>query len=298
MLRKRVWYPIVLTCTLAAYFCLWPVPIEALAWQAPQAPGNAGPHRANHQLVGVGKISLQGEAGPIKVLVKAGLGEPVSFPNAVIVSNSGKIYFSDSSQRFAPAHWGSTQAAALLDVLEQSATGRVLEYDPGARRLRVLAEGFSLANAIVLSRDGRSLFVAESGKYRVWKIDTNLNQADIAQEHAGARVLLDNLPGFPDNLTRAAEGQLWLGLAGQRNELDAMSEFPFLRELALRIPRALWSTPKPYGHVIAFSEDGTITRDLQDPTGSSATTTGVTEAGHRLYIHNVDGAELAWKAQL
>jgi hypothetical protein len=34
-----------------------------------------------------------------------------------------------------------------------------------------------------------------------------------------------------------------------------MAEKPFMRELTLRLPRALWP-PKRYGHVMSFSEDG------------------------------------------
>ena len=209
----------------------------------------------------------------------------------------GKIYFTDSSQRFAPSRWGSTQEAALLDVLEQSATGRVLEYDPATAAVRIVAQGLSLANGIALSSDGQSLFVAESGRYRVWKIATAAAQLDVASHSAQAQVVLDNLPGFPDNLTRGSDGKIWLGLAGQRNELDAMAGRPFMRQLVLRVPRILWSAPKPYGHVIAFTEDGKVVADLQDPTGNSATATELTETADRLYIHNVDGKSLGWLAR-
>jgi sugar lactone lactonase YvrE len=108
------------------------------------------------------------------------------------------------------------------------------------------------------------------------------------------RILLDNLPGYPDNLTRGLDGKLWLGLAGQRNALDAMAQHPALRKMVLRVPRLFWAPPKPYGHVFAFSEDGKVLADLQDPGGASPATTGVTETAGRLYIHNVDGKSLGW----
>ena len=47
-----------------------------------------------------------------------------------------------------------------------------------------------------------------------------------------------------------------------------MAGKPFLRELTLRLPRALWPLPKRYGHVMAFSEDGKVVADLQDPSGA------------------------------
>ena len=44
-----------------------------------------------------------------------------------------------------------------------------------------------------------------------------------------------------------------------------MADKPFMRELTLRLPRALWPLPKAYGHVMAFTEDGQVVADLQDP---------------------------------
>jgi sugar lactone lactonase YvrE len=232
--------------------------------------------------------------GKQTVLVKAGEGGEVAFPNAVTVASNGKIYFTDSSTRFTPQRWGTTQEAAMLDVFEQSASGRVLEYDPQAKRVRVVAAGLSLPNGIALSSDEAHLFVSESGRYRVWQVDTAAVQLDMSKPSPLARVLLDNLPGFPDNLTRGLDGKTWLGLAGQRNELDLMAERPFFRQMVLRIPRFMWAMPKPFGHVIAFKDDGTVVADLQDPSGNSPTTTGVTETAERLYIQSVDAKSLGW----
>ena len=54
------------------------------------------------------------------------------------------------------------------------------------------------------------------------------------------------------------------------------------------------SVPKPYGHVIAVTGDGKVVDDLQDPSGASSLTTGVTETADRLYIHNANGGSLGW----
>lgn len=232
--------------------------------------------------------------GTVTLLTGTVDGKAIGFANAVVVASTGKIYFSDASERFATAQWGGTEAAAMLDVMEQSATGRVLEYDPAAHSTRVVAKGLSFANGIVLSTDQQHLFVAESGRYRVWKIAVGAERLDVATPSPQATVLADNLPGYPDNLMRGMNGKIWLGLAGQRNDLDAMAERPYLRELALRIPRFMWSMPKPYGHVIALTEDGKVVDDLQDPSGASSLTTGVTETADRLYIHNVNGGSLGW----
>ena len=97
--------------------------------------------------------------------------DPIRYANSVVVAPDGTIYFTDSSTRFSPAQWGGTYEASVLDVIEQSATGRVLAHDPATGKTRVVARGLSFANGIALSSDGHTLFVNETGRYRIWKID-------------------------------------------------------------------------------------------------------------------------------
>ena len=352
-----------LLVALAAYLSLWPVPIKAVTWSAPAAPGYVGAHAVNNKLAGLKIISLGKEEGPEHiVLAKDGklyttvasgnilrmnpdgsaqevfantggrvLGfdfdasgnliaadavkgllsispdkkitlltdkvgsDRIRYADAVIVARNGRMYVSDASARFAPADWGGTFEASILDILEQSATGRILEYDPATRATRLVAKGFSFANGVALSQDEQTLFVNETGKYRVWKIAVGANGIDVATKSAQASVLLDNLPGYPDNLMRGLDGKIWLGFAKPRNPtIDNFAAKPFLRELTLRLPRALWPIPKAYGHVIAFTEDGKVVADLQDPSGAYPETTAVTETPERLYIQSLHAKGLGW----
>jgi len=225
------------------------------------------------------------------------VGNPgFNLPKAAIANiASGKIYFTDASTRFAPAKWGGTFEASVLDILEQSATGRVLEYDPATRTTRVVAKGLSFANGLALSRYELNLFVNETGRYRVWKIAVTANDLDVSQPSEQARVLFDNLPGYPDNLMRGQDGRIWLGFAKPRNPtIDKLADKPFLRSLTLRLPRALWPIPRTYGHVMAFTEDGQVVADLQDPGGTYPETTAVTETHDRLYIQSLHARGLGW----
>ena len=231
----------------------------------------------------------------ITVLANEVNGTPILYADAVVVAASGKIYFTDASTRFAPAQWGGTFEASVLDILEQSATGRVVEYDPATRATRVVARGLSFANGLALSRYELNLFVNETGKYRVWKIAVTANDVDVGQPSDQARVLLDNLPGYPYNLMRGQDGRIWLGFAKPRNPtIDMMADKPFLRALTLRLPRSLWPIPRAYGHVMAFTEDGQVVVDLQDPGGAYPETTAVTETPERLYIHSLHARGLGW----
>ena len=221
--------------------------------------------------------------------------EPIRYADGVVVARSGKTYFTDASGRFSPAQWGGTFEAAILDILEQAATGRVLEYDPVSKTTRVIVRGLSFPNGIALSRDERTLFVAETGRFRIWKIDTAGADLDVSRTSPQATVLLDNLPGYPDNLMRGQDGRIWVGISGPRSPpVDAMADKPLLREITLRLPRVFWPLPKKYGHVFAFTEDGQIVADLQDPSGSYPETTGVTETSSRLYVQNLHLHSIGW----
>ncbi|MBU1743623.1 MAG: SMP-30/gluconolactonase/LRE family protein [Proteobacteria bacterium] len=214
----------------------------------------------------------------ITVLTDKVNGEPILYADAVVVAKSGKMYLSDASTRFAPKDWGGTFEASILDILEQASTGRILEYDPANKTTRVVAKGFSFANGVALSQDEQTLFVNETGKYRVWKISVGAKDLDVSTPSDQAKVLFDNLPGYPDNLMRGLDGKIWLGFAKPRNPtIDKLAAKPFLRKLTLRLPRAMWPIPKTYGHVMAFTEDGKVVADLQDPSGAYPETTAVTE---------------------
>ncbi|MFA5323934.1 MAG: SMP-30/gluconolactonase/LRE family protein [Smithella sp.] len=233
----------------------------------------------------------------ITILTDKVNGNPIRYADSVALAKSGKIYFSNASTRFAPKDWGGPFEASVLDILEQQSTGCILAYDPVTKITRVVAKGLSFANGIVLSLDEQWLFVNETGKYRIWKISVKAEDLDISSPGESAKVLFENLPGYPDNLMRGLNGKIWVGLVKPRSPaLDKMTitTTPFMRKLTMRLPRFLWPVPRPYGHIFAFTEDGRVVADLQDPSGAYPETTGVTETTDRLYIQSLHAKGLGW----
>jgi sugar lactone lactonase YvrE len=221
--------------------------------------------------------------------------DPILFADAVIVAPDGTIYFTDASARFSPAQWGGTYGASVLDIMEQAATGRVLAYDPATGKTRIVAQGLSFANGLALSSDGHTLFVNETGRYRIWKIDGWASNLDVQSGSPQARVLVDNLPGYPDNLMRGRDGRIWVGLFKPRNPAaDSLAQRPFIRKVMLRLPRSFIPLGESYGHVFAIDEDGSVTADLQDPSGAYPETTGATETSDRLYIQSLHAHAIGW----
>jgi len=221
--------------------------------------------------------------------------DPIRYADGVVVAKSGKIYFTDASRRFGAKAWGGTFEASVLDVVEHSSTGRLLEYDPATRITRVMLSGLCFANGLALSADEQQLFVNETGAYRIWKLPVTTRDANAATPPAEVRVLFDNLPGHPDNLMRGLDGRLWVGLVKPRGAfIDDSAGKPWMRKLALRLPRALWPVPPAYGHVFAFDESGKVLADLQDPSGAYPETTAITETADRLYVQSLHAKTLGW----
>ncbi|MET0556766.1 MAG: SMP-30/gluconolactonase/LRE family protein [Vicinamibacteria bacterium] len=226
---------------------------------------------------------------------RVGPDDPIRYANSVVAAPDGNVYFTDSSTRFAPADWGGTYRASVLDIMEQAASGRVLAYDPATARVSVVAHGLSFANGIAASADGRFLFVAETGRYRIWKIDVRAHALDVRSGSPQATPLVENLPGYPDNLMRGRDGRIWVGLFRPRNPAaDELAGRPFLRTVLLRLPRFLLPLGRPYAHVFAIDEEGRVVEDLQDPSGAYPETTGATETADRLYVQSLHAPALGW----
>jgi len=221
--------------------------------------------------------------------------DPIRFADAVVVAKSGKVYFTDASRRFGAKAFEGTFIASVHDILEHQSTGRLLEYDPVTKITRVLLADLCFANGVALSADEQSLFVSETGEYRIWKVAVGAQNLSAKQPGPGAIALLSNLPGYPDNLMRGESGRIWTGLTKPRGAfIDDNAGKPWLRRLVMRLPRSLWPVPPAYGHVFAFDESGKVLVDLQDPSGAYPETTAVTETADRLYIQSLHAKTLGW----
>lgn len=243
---------------------------------------------------GLLRVSPQGEVSLITQQVSD--TDPIVFADAVAVASDGRIYFTEASHRFQPGPWGDPMAVSLAEIMEQRGNGRVLVHDPATHTTEVIATGLVFANGIVIAEDGQSLLVAETGRYRIWRIPMSARQLDVRVPGHAARVLVDNLPGFPDNLTRGEGGRYWVGLPKPRSALaDALAPWPFLRAVSFRLPHALLPVPKAHGHALAFNEQGQIVADMQDPSGRYPEVTGITEVQDTLYVHSLVAPSLGWR---
>ena len=222
------------------------------------------------------------------VLTEVG-GDALIYADDVAVARDGSIYVSDASTKFSPVQYGGTLEASLLDLIEHGANGRIVAYDPDTDSARVIMNGLNFANGVAVSDDQRYLLIAETGSYRIHRYWLQGPQA------GNSEVIVDNLPGFPDNINNGLNGRFWIGLVAPRKALlDDTSNSPFIRRMLLRVPKFMQPKPELSSHVFAIDGDGEVLMNLQDPAARHPMMTGVLETRTTLFLTTLIGNKLAY----
>ena len=309
------------------YLLAWPVPIDPVAWEAPEAPAAEGVYAPNDALAGVTVLPVpDGDHGPedlhvlgdhvyggtdagwiVRWPVSGGPPEPVVdtggrplglhvdphgrliiadafkgllrlepngslttlcdhahdgsklvFTDDVDIASDGTIWFTDASTRHDQHVW-------KRDILESRPNGRLLRWRPDNPHCEVVLDELYFANGVALSESGEFVLINETTRYRVtrmWLAGDKEGQTEI---------LIDNLPGFPDGISRGEDGIFWIALGSTRNAtVDGLAGQPFLRKVVQRLPDALKPAPVRHPYIVGVDATGRVVRTLQDPGGRSA----------------------------
>ena len=208
--------------------------------------------------------------GDVAVLDCRGRGPDVALANNAAVEPDGTIWFSDSSQ----VH---DLASYELDLLAHTRSGRLLRRDVDGTVDEVLV-GLTFANGVALAGD--AVLVAATGDYA-------LHRVELGGEQGGhATTLYESLPGFPDNLSTADDGLVWLAIPAPRNPmLDVLHpRRPGLRRALAALPDTLMPSAKRSAMVVAMRRDGTLVHNLQGDGRAYRFVTGVRTHGDWLYL--------------
>ena len=219
------------------------------------------------------------------------------FADDLDIAPDGRIFFSEATLRFDITEWA-------VDALEARGNGRILCYDPRDKSTRTVISKLQFPNGICVTNDGESFLFAETWGCRV-------RRYWFAGPKAGkCEIVIENLPGYPDNINRASDGNYWLALVGMRAPaFDLAWRMPDMRRrMVNRIPHDEWLYPNMNtGCVFKFDTSGNILECLWDLQGvNHPMITSMREDHGHLYLGGtynnrigkwrIPGADATWGA--
>jgi len=235
-----------------------------------------------------GLLAVDPAGGTVESLVAEVDGRAMRFCNNAAVARDGAIYFSDTSTVYGIDAWRS-------EMVEVTRTGRLLRRTADGL-VEVLLDGLAFANGVALAGHESFVAVAETATRTVvrhW----------LTGPLAGTRdYLVQDLPGYPDNIARGSDGLIWVTIASPRDPLvERLQRGPmWLRRSVTRIPQRLQPQPKRTIRVQAYDDAGALVRDLQVDPGPDAPyhmVTGVREHEGRVWMGSLHEAAVAvWEA--
>lgn len=234
--------------------------------------------------IGLQRISTDGSVNAVLSEID---GRALVYADDLAIAADGTVYFSEASTKFSAKRFGGTYEGSLLDIMEHGGHGQIIAFNPDTGNARVIIDNLNFANGVAISEDQTYLLIAETGSYRILKHWLQGPDAGTTE------ILIENLPGFPDNINNGLNGRFWIGLVAPRSTLlDKISDKPFIRKIVQRLPASLRPKAEPSSHVIAINGDGTVLMNLQDPQARFPALTGVLETADALYLTTLFGNQL------
>jgi sugar lactone lactonase YvrE len=220
-----------------------------------------------------GLLAMETATGKVERLVDTVNGRRMVFCNNADIARNGDIWFTDSSAHFSIERWKD-------DLVQDTRTGRLY-----CRRADGTVEkhlgGLRFANGVALAADESYVAVAETtGRtvVRLW----------LTGERAGQReYLCEDLPGYPDNISRGSDGLIWVTIASPPDPLveKVLHRAPLaLRKMATKVPDALQPKPKRTVRVMAFDDAGACVHDLHGEADRYHVVTGVREHDGKVWL--------------
>ncbi|SEF37235.1 Sugar lactone lactonase YvrE [Amycolatopsis pretoriensis] len=216
--------------------------------------------------------------GTPSVLATSALGLDFVFCNNAAVASDGTVYFTDSSRRFGIDNWRD-------DLIEQTGGGRLLRRTPDGS-IDLVLDGLQFANGVALAPDESFVAVAETGAFSVSRVSLSDGRVD---------PLVENLWGFPDNISTGTDGLIWVTQASPRvAALDVVRRLPaFVRAGVRALPT--WLQPKPGREVgvLGVSPEGKVERELRGEIDGFHMLVGVREWQGQLYFGSLEESKIA-----
>jgi ribose transport system permease protein len=169
----------------------------------------------------------------------------------------GRVFFSEATIRYDIFDWAT-------DAIEGRGNGRIICWDPRTNTSKTVLPKRMFPNGICMTGDDVSLFFAET-----WAGRINRYWFD-GPKKGRVECVIPDMPGYPDNIRRASDGNFWVAMLGMRTPaLDVAMKMPgFRRRMAQRVAFEEWIYPNiNTGGVVKFDLNGKIVESLWDASG-------------------------------
>lgn len=222
----------------------------------------------------VGLIRINQDKSIDTLLTKTPDGQSIRMGTGLKISSDGIIYFVNMS---------STEKTSMKYInkliLEMKPTGGVYAYDPQKGITTTYSEGNYFGNGLEISSNEDFILVSETSKYRILKYWIK------GDKKGESEVFMDNLPGFPNNISKNNNGNFWLGFTTKRNDqLDKIHSKVGMKKFVYGLPTFIQPQPEKFGMVLEISEEGEIIKSLFDTKGSYVSEAGAI-IGHEGYLY-------------
>lgn len=170
------------------------------------------------------------------------------------IAPDGRIWFSEATIRYEIHDWP-------IDALEARGNGRIIVHDPSTGKTRTMIRGLMFPNGVCIGNDQQSILFSET-----WGCKVKRYYFD-GPRKGQIELVMENLPGYPDNINWASDGNYWMSLLGMRSPaLDLAWKMPAFRErMSKRVPRDEWLFPNVnVGCVMKFNDKGEVLDVLWD----------------------------------
>ncbi len=219
-----------------------------------------------------GLLRIDPGSGALEVVTDRVAGVPMVFCNNAAIASDGTVWFSDSSKIFGIEHWKD-------DLVQNTRTGRLLRLGEDGD-VEVVLEGLAFANGVALAPDESYVAVAETAARTVvrrWLTGPLAGERDF---------LVEDLPGYPDNIARGSDGLIWVSLASPPDPIvELIQTGPMsLRRAVTRVPARMQPKPRRTVRAQAFDDAGRLVHDVDVSTDRYHLVTGVREHEGRLWL--------------
>lgn len=198
--------------------------------------------------------------GKLTILTeKSEAGFPFLIPNDVDIASNGIIYFSNTSSTIS---FSRKHARKIL--LEAKSDGGLYSFNPVTKATKTLIDSSFFGNGVAVSQNDEFVLMVDLAKYRVlrhWLKGKNKGKTDI---------FIDNLPGFPNGISRRKDGSFWLGFTTKRDPLlDKIHPKKKIKQFIYALPLWLQPKQKKYGMIMHLSAKGKVLKTYFDTSGKT-----------------------------